>query len=656
MTRQRRDSLNAAGVRLGAYVPDDSFVARLEQADATALAGMGFIRWIGPYEINWKRCPNIGRAPLVSPSRRRLEEAGKKLLIVSLFDGVDVEAAMQLVRGCGATLAARSDAGDSCRLIVEAPWRAIDALCGLNEVMFVEEAPEAQPRNQSTSWISQSNVAGSNPLWNAGLHGEGQIIGIIDWDMRADHCSFDDPINSIGPLHRKIVAYYGMGINPGNGYHGTRVACTAAGFEEAQTNSALKGMAYQAKIVFQHFNGVLDGGVLMANDRLTVAHDDGARVHSNSWGNNDFFYNAWARDIDLFTRNNEDDLVLVAVINAGQVKAPENAKNCLGVAASRDTPSQASHCKGGAGPTQDGRQKPEVFAPGCGSQSADVNTTCGSDDTGADGGTSYATPAVAGMASLTRQYFMEGFFPLGAANGANAFTPSGALLKAVIVNSAVNMNGMAGYFTASEGWGRVLMDDALYFAGDARKLLLEDVRHAAGLSTGESASYYVEVGAAATPLKITLVWTDEPAAIMAASTPVNNLNLVATDPVGTVYLGNVFGASQSNVGGSADILNNAEQVHRTSPTAGLWRIDVVGAAVNGGDQGYALAVTGDVGCLKGDVNADGLRNAADIAAFIEAILGGGGFFQICAADLDVTGAADVDDVDEFVTTILAAGP
>lgn len=47
-----------------------------------------------------------------------------------------------------------------------------------------------------------------------------------------------------------------------------------------------------------------------------------------------------------------------------------------------------------------------------------------------------ATPVVAGSAALVRQYFTDGFYPSGRATPADALTPSGALIKAVMIAGA----------------------------------------------------------------------------------------------------------------------------------------------------------------------------------------------------------------------------
>lgn len=52
-----------------------------------------------------------------------------------------------------------------------------------------------------------------------------------------------------------------------------------------------------------------------------------------------------------------------------------------------------------------------------------------------------AAPVVAGSAALVRQYFTDGFYPTGAKEPGNAFTPSGVLVKAALMGGAINMLG-----------------------------------------------------------------------------------------------------------------------------------------------------------------------------------------------------------------------
>lgn len=53
-----------------------------------------------------------------------------------------------------------------------------------------------------------------------------------------------------------------------------------------------------------------------------------------------------------------------------------------------------------------------------------------------------ATPLVAGAALLVRDYFVRGFYSTGQAVANNRFDPSSSLVKAVLINGAVEVAGV----------------------------------------------------------------------------------------------------------------------------------------------------------------------------------------------------------------------
>ena len=413
-----------------------------------------------------------------------------------------------------------------------------------------------------------------------------------------------------GPDHRKLVAYRSYGGL--GGAHGTHTAGTIAGDARATTgNLDHAGLAYDARISHTDFSGLTGLGGAPSNlySLLLAAHQDGARVHSNSWGDDGTTaYTAWCRDIDLYSHEQEDALVVFAVTNSLALKTPENAKNVLAVAASMNGAQAESMCSGGSGPTKDGRRKPEIVAPGCALTSAAYTLGC---ETATSSGTSMACPVVAGSAALVRQYYEEGRYPTGVPSPADALAPSGALVKATLLNGATDMSGPAGYPGAREGWGRLRLDDALYLPGDARKLdVLLDARNAVGLATGVGDRFELDVLSASEPLELTLVFTDPPAALLAAEAPVNDLDLELVSPGGAIYLGNVFdsGLGISVRGGLPDPRNNVETILLPDPQPGPWSVRVRGSAVNQGRQGYALVATGALGSSSGG----GLRYAGSV--------------------------------------------
>lgn len=583
LTPERLAILEASGVRIGQYLPSNSYIVSLPDGfdTAAALGGVPFVRWVGAFDSSWKLSPEIGQIVHTTDARIDLDNQGLLKLTVALFEGADLDAAVERIAAIPSVhIIDQTMSGDVGLIEITIPRASYAQLADHAAVQWVEESGELTLRNDTNSWILQSYQSGVRSIWNKGINGGSQVGGLIDSGVRQTHCSFTE----VG----KFVGYFG---STAAGSHGTHTAGTFLGDERPANGVGQRGMAYKARLAFSNLNLVTGTNL---NSILTQNRNVGARVHSNSWGNDGTTsYTSDARDIDLFSFNNQDDLVLFAVTNlSGVVRTPENAKNCLAVAATTDNPA-TTHCSGGTSTTNDGRRKPEIMAPGCGTLSSSSSTTCGW--TGFTG-TSMACPAVAGSALLVRQYFTEGYYPTGAAVPANAFVPSGALMRATIINSGADMTGIAGFPSNQEGWGRVLLDNALYFTGESRRLLvLDDIRNAQGMTTGQSKSYTFSVIGSQHPVKVTLVWTEKEAALNANPAYINNLDLEVIAPGNTLYRGNVFAGGQSTTGGSADLRNNLEQVLRNAPPIGRYRVNVKATAVNTAlPQGFALIVTGNV--------------------------------------------------------------
>ncbi len=464
------------------------------------------------------------------------------------------------------------------------------------------------------------------------------------------------------------------------GYHGTATTSVAAGrdFKADGTGSAPgassrtsgDGVAPDARIVFQdigHPSGQLSGANFVSQALIhQQAYGSGVRAHNNSYGPTPpVSYDTSAADIDDVMWKLRDYSVFYSAGNnaLGLQKVTNAAKSNIVVAAT-ESPTIGGNVENLAsfsnhGPTLDGRIKPDISAPGivfAATETSGVSSPFGNSTSrtardaainpvdpnnnggfATTGGTSFASPMVAGAALLARQYFTDGYFPSGARNAPNGFNPSNALIKAVILNSGRNMTGR---YTANDGttgasgplpsfgqgWGRIALDDSLYFTGDRRELkVLADIWNGAtaadstrpapnaAITTGETHTYQIENVSTIEPLRISLVWSDPKAAVGSSVALVNNLDLEVVDPQGAIFHGNikfVNAYSQPADGAAFDDRNPVEAVYIQSPSFGTYTVRVIGANVPGNGQmqviaqpdnqpidsnrqGYALIATGN---------------------------------------------------------------
>ncbi len=611
-TDARKLAVEATGAELIAYMPDEAYIVRATATERDALLASDAVTWAGLYHPAYKLSPTIGTQEFVHPDR-----AGDSFLtlMVRVFD--DLEGTANAIESIGARVIETNDDGMQKLVVVHAAPELLGSIAGLREVWWINERPEFTLQNDRGVWCVQSNMTNQMTIWDKGIRGEGQIVGVMDSGLDYNSCWFSDNGAAPGPSHRKVIDYalYGGAAYDGcdNG-HGTHVCGTIAGDQSYVNpgNLDYNGVAYKAKLMLQDVGAddswSCTSGSVSIPTSLTPAfqdaYDGGARVHSNSWGGSENSYDTYCNCIDAFMWNNDDFLVVFAAGNAGptsgSVGYPGTAKNCITVGATRRPPNQDTMAGySGRGPASDNRYKPTVTA--CGGEASDTYVNSANNHTGNPPaqtcsisgspfqGTSMATPAVAGCAALTRQYFEQGWYPSGEAVPGDGFNPSGALVKAIVTNSATDM-ATQDIPNNNEGWGRVLLDDALYFDGDARELIAHD--EATGVGQGGSMQYEFEVDSATVPLEVTLVWSDYPASAGAGVAIQNNLNLEVSCSGGTTYKGNVFSGGQSTSGGTADARNVEEVVLLKSPPLGTYTVTVTGATVPHAPQPFALAITG----------------------------------------------------------------
>jgi len=706
-----RKAAGDRGIRLASPIGSDGYIAWLPAGGLARADDLAGLAWAAPYHPDLRMAPEI--AAVTADDPRPLIP-----IIVHVFAHADVAAVAERldgmglrVRGVSAGAPPRGRMGERAGRIVATPTpaqlvAARARVAGRPETMWIGLRPVYRLLNDQTAWVLQSGLNGgrTTPIHDRAIFGEGQVIAILDTGFDADMCFFRDPARGLPPVakgfsagapdpaQRKIliVDFLHDAEDPANPMdwdtngHGTHVAGIAVGdnFATPGRRDPGDGIAPAAKLVAQDGGYAVDDcadlpaiGCPAADltPFFEQAYLQGARIHSNSWGDRENLlppniYSAGCEDADAFMWEHPEFLIVFAAGNEGPgpdtVITPSTAKDVLAVGATGSgTRADRLASFSSWGHAADGRIKPDVMAPGLGIISAGSDGTIGTMNctTGSLSGTSMACPAAAGSAALIREYFEKGFYPRGAADAADGFTPSAALLKAALIASAASMSGIASPPPSREqGWGRILLDDVLFFAGDRKGLLVADAADRFGSPDDRADRHNILVTAGDEPLRIVLVWTDYPSSVAAATNLVNDLDLVAESPGGALYLGNVFAAGRSIEGGAADRLNTVEAIRIEEPETGLWTVTVRPFAIPQPPQGYALVVTGRVSrarpFIRGDVNEDGSLDLGD-AVFALSFLFASGPSPGCmdAVDINDDGILDLGDPIHELNYLFASG-
>ncbi|MGY6554583.1 MAG: S8 family serine peptidase [Wenzhouxiangella sp.] len=658
------ERIEQTGARVLGYLPFYAYLVEIDPAVRNSLATLDGVVWAGPFRPHWKIDSSLvematrGDFPPALPLSVALHRGVDASMLVSSLAALDGVEHYFVSSGPPRDVVVLTVTGQHVESL-------LPILASFDEVIRVGVRQVMQFHNSQGPWLHQSGEADRMPIFERGIFGCGQLVGVADSGVDFPHCAFADPELGAPPVavctegpnclpaspdmnQRKIPIYYkwspdsdpvGDGAcpsGPGAG-HGTHVAGSVLGnnwanpvdcsdFSTPGGLSDLDGMAPGAKLIAQEMGSALGylnnlGGNVF--HLVSVAHANGARLHNNSWGGSCCFlglfclpgctqpYAELTESADAAAWEFPEMAIFFAAGNDGtcctaprSVGAPGNAKSIISVGATqRGTLAENMASFSSRGPVHDNRTKPDIVAQGQGilSVGSNGNAALGSCETCVLSGTSMASPTAAGLGALIREYLERGFYPTGSENPAHGLDdPSGSLVKALLINGAHSMSGTLSGGNApnqNQGWGRVNLENVLYFEGDDRQLWLIDETE--GLQTGDTHAYALSVNAGE-PLAITLVWTDFPATVGAAVALVNELRLEVEDPAGNVWTQKLPASGPPNPFADTstsgyDNRNNVHQVRLDAPEAGLYQIRVLGLNVAmGGRQHYSLVANADL--------------------------------------------------------------
>lgn len=378
--RASREALQASGVSLIEYVPNNAYLVRLNGTAIETVSKLRDVRWAGQLLPLFKIDPSLWSAN---------RDHGDYQLELRVFPDEDLDPlrralsrlAAKIEFDAGANVSTR---GASIRVVVTATQidAVIDAASKLEAVQFIAPWVAPELSNSGSIGAIQGDAVGAcggagvvcmaTPLWDHGLLGSGQVIAVADSGLDADQAWFTTwvgrdgvPVTAISASDmpnppatgrrfdaNKVLGYW---VQPGatagdnnarcrpesapTSFHGTHVSGTVAGdaagvfgrdrylpATSLDANHELAdGMAPNAQLLFQDIGNDQTGCLEIRNlsGTLQQASTAGARVHNNSWGAPSFGrYTPPDAEVDRVTREQENLLVVVAAGNFGAFRPP----------------------------------------------------------------------------------------------------------------------------------------------------------------------------------------------------------------------------------------------------------------------------------------------------------------------------------------------
>lgn len=424
---------------------------------------------------------------------------------------------------------------------------------------------EPSALNFEAKCVTKANEA-NLPIASGGynLRGKGVVIGI------------GDNMSGIGNIDLKdrILANNNPQPYTNHGVHINGIA-GGAGIGDIK----VEGVAPMANFVNHFFSQILESTTDFYNQyNMTITNNSYAAVIRDC--NYAGVYNAYAEATDVLALKHKDVLHVFAAGNDGLINcapypagfgtvvgAYQTAKNCLVVTSIDKRYNNA--VDGGRGPIRDGRLKPEITAVG-----VDVRSTNRVDSYYVSGGTSMASPGVAGGAALLTERYKQ-------ING--AVNPRADVLKALLMNGATDIGNPGPDYRY--GFGFMNLPRSLIMLENNR-VITNSVAH------GNQQVHSITIPPNTAQLKVMLYWHDAVASTLASKQLVNDLDLVLSTPSSAQHRPLILDPTPDKILNNAlegvDRLNNVEQIVVNNPATGTYTVIVNGFNVPSPQQDYVL--------------------------------------------------------------------
>ncbi len=636
-----RDVIAAMGGEVHRFLPDNTFIVQLPAGAANQMRQQPYVRFVGEFHPGYRLSPEIRdalRAGVDDPTPTRFSietfRAGE----------ADQQKVMDRVVALGGTF--RVVDLDGSRIEAHLPIGRIIDIARMNEVHYIDT--DGGPAEHDMDIVR--NIGGANFIETTlGFTGQGVRAEVFDSELRTTHQEFS--------LFVPIL--HSTAFTPGTA-HGTSVfSIMFARGADAAARGLLPNA--EARVFYRggestQFGGTHLSRLQIAADLANAASNFRSVLQTSSLGSaRNLVYSTITAEMDtlLFTHN---VLHLQSQSNAGTVTSyPTNARmsrpqawaknilsggavNHLNTLSRTDDrwldPPNGIDAGTSIGPAEDGRIKPDLcfFYDDTRAASNGSNSSYT-----AFGGTSGATPSIAGYAGLFHQMWHEGVWPgYGGRSNVWESRPSYHVVKAALINTAFRYTWNVAdpldirIIRVVQGWGMPDMQN-LY---NKRERTIIDAEQTI-LSNGQSKRYLINVLAGEPTLNVTMSYRDPSGTTSASQHRINDLSVRLTAPNGVIRWGNnglggagTGGSNFNTTGGVSNKIDTVENIFVENPAAGTWIVDVFGDQIvqnarpgsTGISANYALWITGaqldgGQGCL-GTTTANNGRTEAGAGVFL----------------------------------------
>lgn len=584
----RKDLANQ-GIHLLKSISGNTWLAGIDQKNFSQGKAPLPLRWIGALEPSDKIAADIKSGNLHPHS---LQEDGRRVLVVAMHRDVAERTGREVLINHGLDIL---DYAKTLNLFtVAAPINRVNSIAVEDAVNWIgETALPLGPLNDIARKAVGADIANEPPY---SVTGQGVNAFVLDGGSVPDGAS-------VHPDLAGRVTVAGLPIPDMIG-HPSHVSCTVGG-DGTASGGQYKGMAPDVQIISSSvipglsFPPMYDKPSNIENAYQTAIQTHGATVANNSIGSNlaqfgklfcdkegDYEQTAMLVDEivgETFGRitivwangnergNNDGDCG-----NAYYTTAPPStAKNPIAVGAvNKDDLAMTEFSSWG--PTDDGRLKPDVSAPGCASGDGGIKSCTGAlsfGDYWVACGTSMACPVVTGSVALLQEYWRR---QIGGDD------PRASTVKALLIHGSLPVGSDGPDFKF--GYGILDVPATLDLVDDA--IIIEDV-----IDQGEI--YGLTLEPTGDPIKVTLAWTDPAGGHLAEKVLVNDLDLTLSDGPGETlpWILDPENPANDAVRGE-NHRDPVEQVEAPSGGQAVYELTVTGTEIPEGPQAFSLVITG----------------------------------------------------------------